>query len=283
MGGSWQNSCEVFNGPSFKTDGSEGVNEQPDYLSVIEPSEAHSEREVSQQWIGQYGLYDRLSRDEELRSSAPELEGFFAESASSNMGRLHGAIEGFQAARNGETVAASVVSQVQPVNRVENTLKEVLELLYANATNLSDLNADEAAQLREIARRCPLDDGFGVYMARAALLKVDTFPRNYTHECELARPFEGERYKLDSSEESGQVTIYPNPSSGTLTVDISLNDHEIAILEVFDMVGRKVFSRQINKAGLSIIELSEVNDGIYTVNVKVGEYNSHSEKLIILK
>jgi alpha-tubulin suppressor-like RCC1 family protein len=287
MGGYWDNSCEVFNGPSFKTEGSEQetASAKP-YLNVISPAEPQSEREANQQWLGQYGLLDRLAVDEEMRSSAPELESFFAENATSNMGRLHAAVNGFQAARNGETetlASAGLLQQVQPVNSVESTLKEVLELLYTNATDLYHWNADEAVQLREIARRCPLDDGFGVYMARAALLKVDTFPRNYTHECELARPFEGERYKLDSSEESGQVTIYPNPSSGTLTVDISLNDHEIAILEVFDMVGRKVFSRQINKAGLSIIELSEVNDGIYTVNVKVGEYNSHSEKLIILK
>lgn len=284
IGGSWPNGC-VFVGPRFKTDGSEQETAAAElFVNVTHPAEAQSQREANQQWLGKYGLYDRLAGDEEMRTSATELENFFAEGAASNLGKLHDAVGAFSAARSGqETTAILHLQTVTPQNSVEQTLIDVLTVLYANATHLAALNDNGTAQLREIARRCPLDDGFGVYIARAALLKVDTFPRNYTNECELVQPVNSERNKLASANQDMEVRIYPNPSSGTVMVDIPLRENETATIEVFDLIGQNVFSQSWNRVGPQTIGLTELANGIYTVRLLVGNSIRHTEKLSIAK
>jgi alpha-tubulin suppressor-like RCC1 family protein len=288
IGGSWQNSCQVFNGPSFKADSSEQetASAKP-YLNVISPAEPKSERETNQQWLGQYGLLDRLAVDEEMRSSAPELESFFTENATSNMGRLHAAVNGFRAARNGQiegNYGLTAMQQVQPVNNVEQTLKQILELLYANATDLAALSDNEIEQMREIARRCPLDCGFGVYMARAALLNVDTFPRSYTHECELAQPLEDNRSKKGPVSADGQFFVYPNPSNGWLTIEYQLDENETGQIEVFDLSGRSVYDSTLSSGrSTAQIRLENLQSGLYLLRIAVNGSTKLSERISVFR
>jgi len=286
IGNTWPYAC-VVDGlhANFKTDGSEqeSANEMP-YLNVMQPAEAQSEREANQQWIGKYGLYDRLMRDEELRISSSELESFFVTSGNDNIGRLQHAVSEFQLARDGGMEITDNLQDVQPHNSVEQTLLDVLSLLYANAADLSSLNNEEAERLREIAVRCPLDDGFGVYMARSALLKLDTLPRNYHNDCELLQSPDEQRNKTIASEDVSEFSIYPNPSNGQFTLAYQMNEMETGEIRMFDMVGKQVFAQTVSgEAKMVNMNLSELSTGLYLISLEVNGEVRFAERLSILK
>jgi hypothetical protein len=61
-----------------------------------------------------------------------------------------------------------------------------------------------------------------------------------------------------------QLKIYPNPASGVL--NIQLADHANCITEVYDAMGRKVFSQPI-QAELSQVDFSAFEKGLYQVRI----------------
>jgi len=105
-----------------------------------------------------------------------------------------------------ETAAADLQS-VNPQSRPEQTLKEALQVLLSG--DLAQLADDNEALIRELAQRCPIDDGFGVYIARAALLKIDTLPKNYISDCERIPSAEEIAEKQKLVERDGFL-VYPN-------------------------------------------------------------------------
>jgi len=284
IGSSWQYGC-VVNGlhANFKTDGSEEAAELPNYMNIIEPPEAQSDREANQQWIAKYGLYNYLTRNSALAEESTAMSHFRAENEQSNIGKLQRAIAGFNQTEIGiGQQEAADLNTIQPTNSVEQTLKDVLTILYANATDLRTLSEETSEQLREIAKRCPLDDGMGVYMARAALLSVDTLPKDYANVCEILPGLEESRQKTGVETDATNTWLYPNPTSGQLNMDVHLSEDETATIEVFNLVGQKVFSQSLNNE-IKNVDLGQLTNGIYTIRLLVNGNFRYTEKLSIVK
>jgi|GEM_PF-961328 len=179
---------------------------------------------------------------------------------------------------------AAELNSIQPTNSVERTLKDVLTVLYSNAADLRTLSEETTEQLREIARRCPLDDGFGVYMARSALLKLDTLPRNYHNDCELLQSPDEQRNKTIASEDVSEFSIYPNPSNGQFTLAYQMNEMETGEIRMFDMVGKQVFAQTVSgEAKMVNMNLSELSTGLYLISLEVNGEVRFAERLSILK
>ncbi|MGZ3866763.1 MAG: T9SS type A sorting domain-containing protein, partial [Bacteroidia bacterium] len=60
------------------------------------------------------------------------------------------------------------------------------------------------------------------------------------------------------------VSVYPNPSNGELNVKLS--DHESATLEIYNVVGEKVFSNTLN-AELNRVNIFFLSNGIYQIRI----------------
>jgi len=285
-GGSWAGGCIYTSGASFKTDGA--VSEETEaLLSLMHQEEPETEREQSLQYMGHYNLYEKLRADAELTGSDSELEAYVAERNADNMGKLQLVVSNFRLARSGISEMESgldILNTMQPQNRVEQTLKDVFGILYANATDLTEMNFDNETRLREIAQLCPLDYGFGVYTARAALITLDTLPKNYVSECERVPSPEQMSEKRAIEEGNGEFAIYPNPNNGQFTLTYELNEFETGQVRVFDMVGRQVFAQILNaEAKTADMSLNGLNSGIYLVSLEVNGEVRSTERLSILK
>lgn len=200
-----------------------------------------------------------------------------------NTGLLHRTLKGFRAARNGEAEALADLNVVQPDNLVEQTLKDVFSILYAHATDLTTLDENSEARLREIAKLCPLDHGFGVYTARAALLKLDTLPAHYFAECErVPSPEQISEKKLEEKEGDGQFRVYPNPSDGTFDLNYALTEQETGVVEIYSAMGQLVYTLPLQPgAQSSRMTMEHVANGIYHLRVTVNGESRMTTKLII--
>jgi hypothetical protein len=245
--------------------------------------------------MGDYGIYKKLLEDAELRNATPELSDFFQSKENSNMGNLHHAMADFNRLRHTEISGIySATSQehaislqsIVPENRAEQTLSEVMRILYANVEAIGSMNTAQKTQLREIALRCPLDDGFGVYIARAALLKLDTLPRNYLSECEKVPSPEETGWKSERTQttEVNGFAVYPNPNNGEMILEYHLNETETGQITIYNSLGQTVFSQNLNTSATKMtIQLNGISSGLYSVSVIKNAQLVLSEKVSILE
>ena len=70
----------------------------------------------------------------------------------------------------------------------------------------------------------------------------------------------------EESELNNSISIYPNPSNGEFNISINNPSISNANLEVFDVYGRLVYSKNVNSK-MNSINLSEFSSGVYTVKI----------------
>ncbi|MBI4646853.1 MAG: T9SS type A sorting domain-containing protein [Bacteroidia bacterium] len=81
------------------------------------------------------------------------------------------------------------------------------------------------------------------------------------------------------------IDIIPNPNNGKFNISFTVDKPENFTIQVFDALSKQVYSEKKNKyQGIynNTVDLSNLSNGIYTVNVKVGEKTT-TEKISITK
>ena len=79
----------------------------------------------------------------------------------------------------------------------------------------------------------------------------------------------------ESFEVANNIKIYPNPTNGIFAIETQ----EDSTVEVFDMIGKKVYSNKVS-VGSSTIDLSNYTNGIYLLTVTNQKGNLNTFKLI---
>lgn len=82
--------------------------------------------------------------------------------------------------------------------------------------------------------------------------------------------------EINEKDNASTFVIAPNPSNGKFVLNSSIN---ISSVEIFDIVGKRIFQSEINNQK-SEIDLSSQPKGIYFVKVTDGE-KTHTEKIVI--
>jgi len=72
------------------------------------------------------------------------------------------------------------------------------------------------------------------------------------------------------------VNIYPNPNNGTFTIDVNLIGDQI--IDLFDINGRHLFNKTINKK--EVINVSDLSEGFYSLRIK--DKKSYITKKIVI-
>ncbi len=180
-----------------------------------------------------------------------------------------------------------ITTKVTPKDTLQSLLKEVLEIgvdhYYSGDTSWT---SQDILDLREYAALCPFKYGPGVYHARVLLLNMDTSLTIYQNICEeavapsmrLAAPIRPEKEEADNH----GLKLYPNPTTGAVTIDCQLKDEDVAELRIFDMSGRQVY-RNNEVCGANTVELQDLSEGLYHCVLVINGNATLSEKLVILR
>ncbi len=85
--------------------------------------------------------------------------------------------------------------------------------------------------------------------------------------------------------ELGKVRIYPNPSSGIVSIQLSNESVFISSINVFNALGENVKSMEVNSAissGSFQVDLNALSEGTYWVNI-VSKEQSYNTSLVVIK
>jgi hypothetical protein len=78
---------------------------------------------------------------------------------------------------------------------------------------------------------------------------------------------------------NGEPTIYPNPSTGLFTADLSYASGKSTII-VYNILGKMVYSKEISSDGKLAIDLSNQANGSYFISIK-NDKGTFTKKIII--
>ena len=82
-------------------------------------------------------------------------------------------------------------------------------------------------------------------------------------------------------EEVGEMKIYPNPCRGVFKLQLS-NSTKNFTLDIFDLRGKKVYSRKKQNVGDNTIRIESLKTGLYIVRITLDD-KVLSRKIQILK
>lgn len=75
------------------------------------------------------------------------------------------------------------------------------------------------------------------------------------------------------------LVLYPNPSNSKITIELPNFEFENMDLKVIDVLGRIVYTKQIQKQSKLELDLSDYENGVYYVELRTGNYKA-TEKFI---
>jgi hypothetical protein len=84
---------------------------------------------------------------------------------------------------------------------------------------------------------------------------------------------------------NGSFSLIPNPTNGTVLVDYSMQEVGDVMIRITDIQGKVVKEELISnsaKTGAQVFALSEMNSGVYLVNVKAAGY-TETKRLVVAK
>jgi len=164
-------------------------------------------------------------------------------------------------------------------NEINSTLMNDLfmQLEEGNYTNLNEFYS----QLLSIAEQCPYYGGEAVYRARAVLRLVnDSLIYNDDVNCLLYGIYR--IGVMDSTLTEEKIDVKPNPANNYIKVKVHCKENEVYDVEIINTIGQKVLNTSLPCNKENNINISFLQQGIYTVTVKTNT-KIQSFKLSIIK
>ncbi len=235
-------------------------------------------------WIGKQEVYYVINNDTAFYFPETALKQFKLQMDTTNTGVLYKV----EAKINLDSLDdASILNEsIIPKNAMEETHQSVYRYLIKYLRE-DTLDVESVRDLRNIAVRCPLEYGRGVYQARALLTVFDSLGTEYTSSCNGVA-YEKHMQTNPSSTDfdpSGQMLIYPNPAMDLVTVEYLIEGTSSSSrISIYDLMGREVYSQELaENSGTLLINTSIFLGGVYFVKI----YNIlgllNQSRLVILK
>jgi hypothetical protein len=107
---------------------------------------------------------------------------------------------------------------------------------------------------------------FGLWVATATGGNLIPLPANTTSIINIA--------------DNAEITMFPNPSSDNVSIQLGTTENMNIQLELIDLTGRVVLSKQINNNGQNVLtnvfNVSEISNGTYTLSIVSNNKKSNS-------
>jgi hypothetical protein len=183
------------------------------------------------------------------------------------------------------TSANSTNNSIMPNNIVEQNQQNVnglilKRLLYIGYT----YTTADIISLNSIAYQCPIAGGTAVYQARNMLMVLADHVIEFTDTCDDVSNNPIVIKNKHSDKENEEFKIYPNPNNGTMTLQYHINQADIAVIQLFDISGKKVETHTMNTNTDKLqINNDQLKNGIYFYQIVVNNKIVKHDKLIIIK
>lgn len=135
------------------------------------------------------------------------------------------------------------------------------------------LSPEDEEMLRNVAYLTPYEGGEAVYLARA-ILGVDPQEGRIAHRVSVP----------EGTTQIGSIQMYPNPSSGRLTLMFDTPDEKNCVFECYDAQGKLIRTQNLPAhTAEHQVDLSQVTAGMYFVRIVQDGQVLFNEKLVLIR
>lgn len=244
--------------------------------------------DANTKWLSKQGLFHNIKSDSIDVSGDAILQTFVNQAAIENVGKLSEINKTLVDVSKYNTtdmlIAQSLSSSIVPNNDIEANQKLIADIIVNNFLAGVDYSASQLSDLRILANKCPFTDGIGVYQARVLLSPIDSIATEYANSCETGENRSSFLNSESVEEGNTALMVYPNPASDQLTINYQLTELDIAVFEIYNVVGEKVLSQTLNTSeGEQKLSLSSLNSGVYFYKYSINDRIVRKDKLVIVK
>jgi len=166
---------------------------------------------------------------------------------------------------------------------IESSEQNVNEIyLQTIAQNISTFSTSQLSTLRSIASQCPYVYGTAVFKARSLLALVDTTVYDDSTLCTVqSRKMQVKQ--TASRQQSVSAKLYPNPSTGIVTVAYQLSGGE-GTLQIFDVVGQMLAEFKLDGSKTTMdFDISKLCCGAFEYRISETNGATNYGKFIIIR
>lgn len=139
------------------------------------------------------------------------------------------------------------------------------------------LSTNQWDEIERIGNECVLEYGTAVLEAQSVLNYIGVRDFDDELSCQGLTP-------RQSIESDHSINVYPNPSSGMYTLELSDAASTITKVKVYNLNGMLVFSETMNsRESNQNVDISDNQSGVYYLEVVQSDGTAYYEKLILIK
>jgi hypothetical protein len=263
----------------------EPIGISPDYAwmhTVAADTLAFEWYATSTSWLNKLILYRQLEFWVSERQADSVLEDYYQNARHTDAGKVH-EIEAKLRSEAYED-AQNLLEIWSPKDSIALVYKSFYEFMTRQHGDIPEtLTEDDSTLLLTLAAQCPAEGGEVVLWARKWVsFYLDTLIQN---ECEfLENPPYTEQDSIDDLELSGDIILYPNPASTTITVQLPEAVEDDSDILIHDMMGILKLSAGITAFDLSEeINIESLPQGVYIVSIVRNGVLQKSISLLVLR
>ena len=213
------------------------------------------------QFMMKQRVYERLKAEPIFQSKDTALQNFYNRNQNTSIGKIYSMEE---AVKNGDKngLTAFVSSFVPNTTIEQNYLSLATVYLSTYFSKIDTLTPNQLATLQSIANQCPLIGGRAVFEARAALNGYLNTSILYGDSACYGSAGQNHRSESNQSPANRTASVYPNPASTLLNVQVKLQLNEVANICLYNNLGEMVMC-QVLKASLTTLPINNLASGIY--------------------
>ncbi|HOJ89868.1 MAG TPA: T9SS type A sorting domain-containing protein [Saprospiraceae bacterium] len=149
-------------------------------------------------------------------------------------------------------------------------------MLQKMISNDWSFTPSEKVQINVIANQCPFTGGEGVYRARALAANYEL--NRYNDEMICITTMAGPRSNIDKE---NKVSFYPNPTSDFVNIMTENREQKIMTISLLNLDGKILYAKTLEALSDEyVLDVSEINTGIYMIQVELSDGISVNKKLI---
>lgn len=208
-------------------------------------------------------LYNELNGDPALMLGDTILQNFYASNTPANLGFINSAEDEVEQGNSSSATAynsnITALTNSEWNQQVFNTI-----FLATLMQGIDTLTSQQTIDLTAIAEQCPNQGGDAVWQARALIDWMTHSANDFVDSCS------GETTRLIGHETTAQpqTSVYPNPNSGSVTVQYRVPEFSQVAFEVLDLTGRVILVVALDsQQSQQTVDLGELADGPYIYKI----------------
>ena len=150
--------------------------------------------------------------------------------------------------------------------------------IQVDLLGIESISSNQWNKIERISNQCDLEYGSAVFEAQSLMSLIGVTEFDSEASCESIKP-------RNSDDNEKLINVFPNPSNGVFTIEMSNNKPMLSVANVYDVNGTLIVNsrRLVSNESNFTIDISNKLSGVYYLEVNLANGSKFTKKLVLIK